>query len=137
MKKTIPTDADVQAFLDSIEDESQQTESVELVELMKRISKAKPVMYGKTIVGFGRSMISYADGREEEWFSVGFSPRKGKFSLYVVNDAEAHKAVLDRLGKYKHGKACIWVKRLSDIDMGVLEEMVEASVQRDRDRGWM
>lgn len=130
--KTTPNEGDVRSFLDAVEDERQRNESYLLLDLMKAESGAEPVMYGSTIVGFGSSKITYADGHTEDWFSVGFSPRKGKFSLYIVDDAEKHRDELERLGKHKTGKACIWVKRLSDIDMDVLREMVARSVARDR-----
>lgn len=129
--KTTPNEGDVGGFLESIEDERQRNESYQLLDVMKEESGAEPVMYGSTIVGFGHSTITYADGHTEDWFSVGFSPRKGKFSLYIVDDAEKHREELAKLGKHKTGKACIWVKRLSDIDMDVLREMVRQSVARD------
>jgi hypothetical protein len=136
-RKTLATDADVQEFLETIESDQQREESKTLLDLMGRVTGASPVMYGSSIVGFGRSMIEYADGRKEDWFSVGFSPRKGKFSLYVMDDAEKHQDVLARLGKYKTGKACLWVKRLDDVDMAVLEEIIQDAVQSDRDKGYM
>lgn len=131
-KKTVATKEDVRQFLDAVADERQRDESQVLLDLMARITGAEPVMYGKAIVGFGDSVITYADGHEEPWFSVGFSPRKGKFSLYVMNDASEHEKILSRLGKYKTGKACLWVRRLEDIDMGVLEEIVKGAVEEDR-----
>ena len=130
--KTKANDEDVRAFLDSIEDETQRAESYELLEMMREESGAEPVMYGTSIVGFGTSKIHYADGRTEDFLAVGFSPRKGKFSLYIIDDAEEHRETLERLGKHKSGKACIWVKRLSDIDRGVLRRMVRDSVQRSK-----
>jgi len=136
-RKTLATEADVKKFLESVQDERQREESKRLLELMGRVTGAAPVMYGSSIVGFGRSMIEYADGHKDEWFSVGFSPRKGKFSLYVLDDAEKHQDVLTRLGKYKTGKACLWVKKLDDVDMGVLEEIIAGAVQRDRQKGYM
>lgn len=126
--KTKANDGDVGAFLESLRDEAQRRESYILLDLMRDVSGADPVMYGSSIVGFGSSTITYADGNRADWFSVGFSPRKGKFSLYVVDDADEHRDTLARLGKHKTGKACIWVKRLDDIDLGVLKELVaEAS----------
>lgn len=128
--KTKANDDDVRAFLDSIEDETQRAESYELLEIMREESGAEPVMYGTSIVGFGTSRIHYADGRSEDFLAVGFSPRKGKFSLYIIDDAEKHRDTLERLGKHKTGKACIWVKRLSDIDRDVLREMVRNAVAK-------
>jgi hypothetical protein len=122
--KTKPNDGNVAAFLDSVADESQRKESYELLKLMEEETGAEPVMYGSSIVGFGNSKIEYADGHTEDWFSVGFSPRKGKFSLYIVDDAEKHRNELEQLGKHKTGKSCVWVKRLSDINLDVLREIV-------------
>ena len=136
-RKTVPTNADVQNFIDSVEDETQREDSKKLLELMGRVSGDPGVMYGPSIVGFGRSVVTYANGKQDDWFSVGFSPRKGKMSLYVVNDVEEHADELSKLGKFKHGKSCLWVKRLSDIDMSVLESLVEGEVQRARNRGDM
>lgn len=130
--KTRRTDDDVEAFLASISDERQREDSRFLVEMMSEVSGAEPVMWGSTIIGFGHSQITYANGTTQPWFSVGFSPRKGKLSLYIVDDAAGHESTLERLGKYSHGKACIWVKRLSDVDTDVLRELVEESVARDR-----
>ncbi|MFW6248046.1 MAG: DUF1801 domain-containing protein [bacterium] len=128
--KTQANDGDVTRFLDSVEDERQREESYVLLETMREISGSEPVMYGTSIVGFGSSTITYADGRTAEWFSVGFSPRKDKLSLYIVDDAEKQGDILSRLGKYKHGKSCIWVKRLADIDMDVLRELIAREVQK-------
>jgi hypothetical protein len=130
--KTKPSDSDARAFIESIEDPKQRAESFELLELMHEVSGAPPVMYGSSIVGFGSSKITYADGRTEDWFAAGFSPRKGKFSLYIIDEAEKHRDILSRLGTHKTGKSCIWVKRLDDIDRGVLREMVANAVDADR-----
>lgn len=130
--KTKRSNDDVEAFLESIDDERQREDSRFLVEMMGDVSGAEPVMWGSTIVGFGESQITYANGKTQPWFSVGFSPRKGKLSLYIVDDAAEHEPKLQRLGKYSHGKACIWVKRLSDVDTDVLRELVRESVERDR-----
>ena len=128
--KTKKNDADVRRFLDSIESERQRKESYTLLELMQEVTGASPAMYGSTVVGFGSSILEYADGTTQEWFSVGFSPRKGKFSLYVVRDADEHRETLARLGKHKTGKACIWVNKLDDIDLAVLREMVARAADK-------
>ena len=128
--KTKKNDGDVTAFLDSIENERQRREAHTLVELMQEVSGAPPEMYGTSIVGFGSSSLLYADGKAEDWFKVGFSPRKGKFSLYIVEDAREHSEALERLGKHKTGKACIWVNKLDDIDLEVLREIVAKGVEK-------
>lgn len=130
--KTKANDGDVHRFIESVADDTQKRESYLLIETMREISGADPVMYGTSIVGFGSSTIIYADGHTEPWFSLGFSPRKGKFSLYIVDDADKERETLERLGKYKSGKACIWVKRLTDIDMDVLKQLMRNAVNSDR-----
>lgn len=122
--KTQPNDANVEAFLSSIPDDTQREEARILSSLMQEETGSPPVMYGTTILGFGQSTITYANGKTQAWFAAGFSPRKGKFSLYIVDDADARSDELADLGKYTNGKACIWVKRLSDIDLGVLRRIV-------------
>lgn len=129
-RKSKPTDQSVSDFLDSLPDEQQRNESYVLLEMMREVSGAEPVLYGTSIVGFGSSPITYADGHTEDWPAVAFSPRKGKFSLYIVDDAENHREILARLGRHKTGKACIWVRRLSDIDLSVLRQMIRDSVRR-------
>lgn len=85
----------------------------------------------------GSSNITYADSHEEAWLSVGFSSLKETRSLYVLNDASEHEEVLSRLGKFKTGKSCLWIKHLEDVDRGVLEEIIADAVERDRARGYM
>jgi hypothetical protein len=126
--KTGANDGDVRAFLDGIDDEEQRKDAQKLLELMGRVSGAEPVMYGSSIVGFGRSEIRYANGKTEPWFAIGFSPRKGKLSLYIVDDPEEHRDLLDQMGPYKNGRSCIWVKRLRDVDMQVLEDLLKRPV---------
>lgn len=128
--KTQPNDGDVREFLDAIPDDRQREDAYALLELMMEETEAEPVMYGSSIVGLGSSTITYADGRTQEWFSVGFSPRKGRFSLYIVDDAEANTEILSRLGKHKTGKACIYVSKLDDIDLQVLRELVRREARK-------
>ena len=129
--KTQPNDQDVAQFLDAIPNERQRDEAYTLLELMMEETAAEPVMYGSSIVGLGSSTITYADGRTQEWFSVGFSPRKGTFSLYIVDDAEANAEILSRLGKHKTGKSCIYVNKLADIDLDVLRELVRREARKE------
>jgi hypothetical protein len=126
--KTKPNEGDVEAFLSSISNERRRREAYVLRDMMQDATGSEPLMYGSSIVGFGSSKIHYADGRTEDWFAVGFSPRSGKFSLYVLDEAEKHQDVLSRLGKHKTGKACLWVNKLDDIDLDVLREIIDRAV---------
>ena len=133
--KTKPNSADVNAFLDSIEDEGKRSDANELVAMMRELSGAEAAMWGESIVGFGRYHYRYASGREGEWFRVGFSPRKRALTIYITSGFEEYasageevKAILARLGKHSTGKACLYVKRLSDIDIQVLRELVRYSL---------
>lgn len=123
--KTIPTDADVAAFLAKLDDE-QRHDSEKLIEIMQKISGKLPVMWGPSIIGFGTYHFTYESGREGDVFNIGFSPRKGKLSLYITDNPEKFLAVRERLGKHSVGKACIYIKRLSDIDINALEDLIHA-----------
>jgi hypothetical protein len=90
-------------------------------------------MWGDAIVGFGNYRYKYASGREGDWFQVGFSPRKLSLSIYVVGYLEQYPEMLKDLGKHKHGKGCLYVNKLEDIDMGVLRTLIETSIRRLKD----
>ncbi|MGD2115652.1 MAG: DUF1801 domain-containing protein [Acidobacteriota bacterium] len=135
--KTRPTDASVREFLDGVEDETKRRDSETLLEIMGRITGEEPTMWGGSIIGFGSYHYRYASGREGDWFLTGFSPRKQSFSLYIMSGFRGYDELLDRLGKHKTGKSCLYVKRLEDVDLAVLEELIERSVERvaARDQG--
>ena len=119
--KTQANDADVSAFLDALEDEGKRSDCLKLVELMPR-------MWGANIVGFGSMPYAYASGRSGTWFVAGFSPRKQNLTLYLSQGFEQHDELLGRLGKHSTGKSCLYVKRLADVDVGVLRELVDETV---------
>lgn len=128
--KTTVTPVDPYEFIDTwVESPEKKQESLVLIELMKRITGHEPKMWGPTMIGFGDWHYISPSGREGDWFSMGFSPRKAAFSLYVTMDASAHPDIMSRLGKHTTGKGCIYVKRLSDIDMKVLEELAVSSYE--------
>ncbi len=95
---------------------------------MKRITKANPKMWGPGMVGFGSYHYKYASGREGDWFLTGFAPRKQNLTLYIMSGFERYSALLKRLGKHKIAKSCLYVKRLDDVDMDVLTQLIEESV---------
>ena len=128
--KTKETDASVDAFLDKVTDKQQAADSCVIVELMQRLSADKPKMWGPAIIGFGSTKLKYDSGRELDWMKIGFSPRKGNLTLYgLLSGNEKH---LDKLGKYKTGKGCLYIKRLDDVDLKVLEKMITASLRQKR-----
>lgn len=127
--KTTYTDQDVTEFIQSyVDDEQKKQDSFELIKLLGEWSGKEPKMWGPSIVGFGNYHYKYDSGHEGDAPILGFSPRKSAFSLYVYSDTEKSKALLEKLGKYKMGKACIYVKRLSDIDLHVLRQLSEESI---------
>ena len=120
--KTTETEIVVTDFINSfVDNEQKKQDSFELIELMKKWSGFEPKMWGPTIVGFGSYHYKYASGHEGDSLLIGFSPRKNEFSLYIVAPDKDYSSLLDKLGKYKMGKACIYFKKLSDLDVGSLE----------------
>ena len=130
--KTKATEGDVDAFLASIEDEARRTDAVAVCDLIAKAAKAPPVMWGSAIVGFGHRVLRYPDGREMDWMAVGFSPRKANTTLYLAGGLETYADLLADLGKHTTGKGCLYVKRLSDVDLAVLRKIVARSVTQAR-----
>lgn len=127
--KTQPTAASVEQFLASVSPESARADCQVLVQLMSAATRSGPVMYGKAIVGFGQSKLRYADGREVDWMSIGFSPRKAALTLYL-GAALDDEALLAKLGKHQRGKGCLYVKRLSEVDGAVLKKLIAVAAKR-------
>lgn len=128
--KTTYTEIDVKDFLDSyVDNEQKKTDSLQLIELMQEWSDSEPKMWGPSIIGFGNYHYKYASGHEGDAPVIGFSPRKAAFSLYVYSDTEKSKLLLPNLGKFKMSKACIYIKKLSDIDVSILQELCMESIQ--------
>lgn len=126
--KTRQNDASVEAFLDQVEDEARRNDCKALVTLMSKLTGCAPRMWGSSIVGFGHYHYHYASGREGDWFVTGFSPRKRDLTLYIMAGFSRYESLMERLGKFKTGKSCLYVKRLSDLDPAVLEKLVRESV---------
>jgi len=127
--KTQPTQESVLDFLSRIPDDKRRDDCLTILELMKSATGAEPVMWGSSIVGFGRYHYRYASGRQGEWPIVGFSPRKNDLTLYIMPGFERYESLMARLGKYKTGKSCLYLKRLEDVDGAVLKELIEESVK--------
>ncbi|MBN1580130.1 MAG: DUF1801 domain-containing protein [Anaerolineae bacterium] len=126
--KTQKNEASVEAFLTRVADETKRQDSFALLDLMREITGDEPAMWGDSIVGFGRYHYKYASGRENDWFQVGFSPRKQNLTLYIMSGFSAYDALLANLGKHKTGKSCLYIKRLADVDLDVLRELITQSV---------
>lgn len=134
--KTKATNVSVKKFIDAVEDEQKRKDSYVLIDMMKKITKEEPKMWGPSIVGFGSYHYKYASGREGDMCITGFSPRKAAFSIYAMCGREGYKVYLDKLGKFKQGNGgCIYVKKLSDIDIKVLKDLITASV-KDTKKQW-
>jgi hypothetical protein len=127
--KTRPTDASVAEFLAAIPDEGRREDCRALAQLMERATGAPATMWGSGIVGFGHYHYRYASGREGDWFLTGFASRKSDLTLYINAGFDAYEPLLARLGRHKTGRACLYIKRLADVDLAALEELVTASVR--------
>ena len=127
--KTSETEVSVRDFINSyVDNEQKKTDSFRLIELMREWSGFEPKMWGPTIIGFGSYHYKYASGHEGDAPLMGFSPRKAAFSLYVFSPTKDNKHLLDDLGKFKIAKACIYVKKLSDINISALEKLCRSSI---------
>lgn len=126
--KTKQNEQSVTDFLQLVPDERKRNDSFAILEMMKEVTGQEPKMWGDTIVGFGTYHYKYASGREGDWFVTGFSPRKQNLTLYIMSGFDEYDELLGKLGKYKTGKACLYINRLSDVDMAVMKELILKSV---------
>ena len=128
--KTVITDIPVEAFLASVEPPAKREEALVLDALFRRVTGEAPKMWGPSIIGYGEYRTTYESGRDVHWMRTGFSPRKAKHSLYLMGGycddiTAAHRAeAMKRLGKHSTGKSCLYVNKLADIDLAVLEEII-------------
>ena len=130
--KTVPTRKSVEKFLEGIDDERKRADSRELLDLMTDITGEEAVMWGDSIVGFGAYHYKYESGREGDMPLAGFSPRKQSLTLYIMDGFDEYDGLLGKLGKHSTGKACLYVKRLDDVDRDVLRELIRRSVAHMR-----
>ena len=128
--KTKPTAKSVPEFLNHIADPRRRDACLAISGMMERLSGSQPKMCGDSIVGFGDYRYKYASGREGDWFLVGFSPRKQNLTIYIMGYLEFYSDILESLGKFKHGKGCLYIKQLEDIDLDVLENLITTSIKR-------
>ena len=132
--KTRPTGESVEAFLEGVADERKRKDSFEVLALMREITGMEPRMWGSSIVGFGSYHYKYASGREGDMPLTGFSPRKQSLTLYIMSGFTQYDDLLSKLGKFKTGKSCLYVKRLADVDLDFLRELVIQSVEHVKAR---
>jgi hypothetical protein len=126
--KTKETDASVAAFIDAIPDARQRSDALEIAALMGQLSSNSAKMWGPSIIGFGSYHYRYESGREGDMCRIGFSPRKGKTVLYLVDGFSGYEDILARLGKHKIGKSCLYIKYVSDLDRGALTDLITGSL---------
>jgi hypothetical protein len=130
--KTQRTDAGVEEFLNSVEHEGKRADSFALLKLMREVTGEEPAMWGPSIVGFGSYHYKYASGREGEWMLVGFSPRKRDLTLYIMDGFDGYQSLLEKLGKHRTGKSCLYINKLEDVDLPTLCELITQSVAHVR-----
>mgnify|MGYP006143900227 FL=1 len=123
--KTQKTKASVAQFLNAVEDKQQRADSKAIDKMMKAVVGRKGAMWGESIVGFGDIELKYASGRELDWFKIGYSPRKGKMSLYLWSTSPKLEKLLAKLGRHKRSKGCLYINKLADVDVGVLQTILE------------
>lgn len=128
--KTKVNDANVTTFLDSIADEAKRKDSYLLFKMMQKATKNEARMWGDSIVGFGDYHYVGKSGREGDWFLAGFSPRKQALTLYMLGGWEQHAELLAKLGKHSLGKGCLYIRRLADVDMSILNKLTVEAVKR-------
>lgn len=134
-RKTQPNAGDVTAFLDAVPDEGRRADAQAVVALMRAVTGAEPVMWGSAIVGFGEFAYPNGRGQVSDWFVVGLSPRKAALTLYGLTFEAGRADLLERLGKHTTGKGCLYLKRTSDIDLAVLEELIRLAWDEKQGRG--
>ena len=127
--KTKRNNQSVKGFLNGVTDERKRRDAFAISALMQQVTKAKPQMWGSSIVGFGSYHYRYASGHEGDMPIVGFSPRKQNLTLYIMRGFEGSGELLGRLGKYKTSKACLYIKRLEDVHLPTLKELIRQSVK--------
>ncbi|RPI16987.1 MAG: DUF1801 domain-containing protein [Ignavibacteriae bacterium] len=124
--KTKPTKVSIDKFLKSV-DEKKRDDSYKIIDMMKKITKKEPVMWGSTMIGFGNYHYKYKSGHEGDCFMIGFAPRKAQLVIYMMPGYEEKTVLMKKLGKYKTGKSCLYINKLEDVDVKVLKELMKES----------
>ena len=132
--KTRPTTASVSGFIKRQPGEQTRADCLTLVALMEKVTGEKAVMWGPSIIGFGTRRLVYANGSETEWPIAAFSPRKRDLTIYLMDVFERRPELMSKLGTHRTGKVCLYIRRLADVDMKVLKELVAASIRYTREK---
>ena len=132
--KTRPTDANVEAFLSTVVDEQRRRDAQALLPIFTEICGEPAQMWGASIVGFGQYRYRNASGRGGEWMLTGFSPRKQNLTLYIMPGFDDVAPLLEKLGPHKLGKSCLYIKRLEDVDLGILRQLIARGIDIMRQR---
>ncbi len=127
--KTKPTSVNVEDFINSVPDEQKRKDSFVLLEMMKKATGEEPVIWSSSVIGFGTKRYkSPTSGREVDWLRIGFSPRKANLALYLSINIKEHETALEKLGKHKTGVGCLYINKLDEVDLKVLKEIIDASL---------
>ena len=126
--KTKRNTASVEEFLNNVADEQRREDCFRLLKIMKTATKEEPAMWGTSIVGFGRYHYKYESGHEGDWFVTGFSPRKQDLTLYITPGLHRYPTLLKNLGKHKTGKSCLYIRKLEDLDLSTLTQLIKQSI---------
>jgi hypothetical protein len=126
--KTKPTLSKPVDFIATVPNATRKADALQLLEIMTRLSGFEPRMWGDTLIGFGEYHYKYASGHEGDFMRTGFSPRKANMVVYIIPGYSQYSEILDRLGKHKLGKSCLYINKLADVDMDVLEELIRAGL---------
>lgn len=127
--KTKLNDASVTDFLNTVKNEDQRKDGFEILKIMQQVTKQEPKMWGSSIIGFGNVHLKYASGRELDWFTLGFSPRKANLTVYLTGGLDAYADLLAKLGKHKIGGGCLYITKLKDVDIKIFKEILKQSVK--------
>ncbi len=127
--KTKLNKASVEKFLNGVKDEKRREDCFKVLDLMKKITKEEPKMWGTSIVGFGSYHYKYESGREGDWFLIGFSPRKQNLTLYIMSGFKRYNELMKKIGKHKTGSSCLYINKLEVIDLKILKELISESVK--------
>ena len=132
--KTTPNNRNVQAFINTISKDTRRRDCSTLLQLFEQVTKQQAVMWGEKIIGFGSYHYKYTSGREGDWLLTGFAPGKQQLSIYIMNGFDTYQALLQKLGKHRTGKSCLYINKLADIDIAILEQILQRSVADMRSR---
>lgn len=132
--KTAPTDADPKEFIEAVENKTRREDALQMLDVMRDITGEPPVMWGPSIIGFGQYHYKYDSGREGDFLNVGFSPRKANLVLYVLGSINDDDPLLEKIGPFKRGSACLYVTRLERMNMPALRKLIKKSYDRTQKR---